>query len=254
MAKKRIKVSPKIKADLQKEINSECPFCANQDVSNFEIHHIDGVPSNSIDSENLLLLCPTCHTRIEKKDISREEVVKKKSDLLNKSWKIEFVSVVIDSNNCNWKVSEKNEMAFFDKEGSKSPHPILNFTFVSHLSKTAVLKTVKVKVKRLPHGLSGPGPEPSVLKPLIMYHIQLSYKKEIIFFQLVNPIEIPAQRAFMFQVELSDGNNEREAYPIDGRIVTYFTFKFSDSIIVKSPAIYFNCNDDNESMVIRTLS
>lgn len=246
--RKRIKVPPKIKAHLQKEINSECPFCNNQDVGSFEIHHIDSIPSNSAISENLLLLCPTCHTKIEKRDISHEDVLKKKTGLKNRSWKVEFVSVVIDNTNCNWEASKKNELAFFDKEGNKSPHPILNFTFINHLSKTAVLKAIEVKVKRLPQGISGLSHEPTVLKSLVKYRIQLSYKNEINIKQFVNPIEIPSGRAFMFQVELSDGDNEKEVYPIDGRIATYFTFKFSDGVIVKAPTICFNCNDENEPM------
>jgi hypothetical protein len=48
---KKIRVSipkvNKVRADLQKEIASLCPFCDNADVGHFEIHHIDENPSNN---------------------------------------------------------------------------------------------------------------------------------------------------------------------------------------------------------------
>jgi len=65
---KRISVPYKIKALLQKEINSKCPFCNSDDVAHFEVHHIDGNPVNN-DLMNLILICPTCHSKMEKGDI-----------------------------------------------------------------------------------------------------------------------------------------------------------------------------------------
>ena len=69
--KPRVKVSQKNRALLQKEINSKCPFCPSEDVGHFEPHHIDGDRSKS-ELTNLLLVCPTCHSKIEKGDITRE--------------------------------------------------------------------------------------------------------------------------------------------------------------------------------------
>lgn len=74
---KRKKLPPKVRAILQKEIRSECPFCRSDDVAHFEVHHIDSDRSND-ELPNLLMLCPTCHSRIEKGDISREQVERKK--------------------------------------------------------------------------------------------------------------------------------------------------------------------------------
>ena len=71
----------KVKANLQKEIGSVCPFCDNEEVGHFEIHHIDENPSNN-EVGNLLLLCPTCHSKITKGDISSIDVYKKKVSLL----------------------------------------------------------------------------------------------------------------------------------------------------------------------------
>jgi|GEM_PF-871492 hypothetical protein len=72
----RRKVVPyKIRAVLQKEVGSVCPFCQSTDVGHFEVHHIDGIPANN-QLSNLIMLCPTCHSKIEKGDIVKEEVIK----------------------------------------------------------------------------------------------------------------------------------------------------------------------------------
>ncbi|MCO5230494.1 MAG: HNH endonuclease [Chitinophagales bacterium] len=77
----RIPKENKVRAELQKEIGSTCPFCENTEVGHFEIHHIDEDPSNN-ETGNLLLLCPICHSKITKGDISNIEVFKKKIALL----------------------------------------------------------------------------------------------------------------------------------------------------------------------------
>jgi hypothetical protein len=78
--KRRPAIPQKIKALLQKEINSKCPICPNEDVEHFQIHHIDENPENN-NFENLLMLCPTCHSKITKKDISEEKVIEYKNNL-----------------------------------------------------------------------------------------------------------------------------------------------------------------------------
>ncbi len=78
--KKRKSIPAKTKAKLQKEIKSECPFCGNEDVEHFQIHHIDENPSNDV-FDNLLLICPTCHSKITKGDINSEVVLQKKISL-----------------------------------------------------------------------------------------------------------------------------------------------------------------------------
>tara|TARA_B100000678_G_scaffold286979_1_gene292676 strand:- start:1509 stop:2198 length:690 start_codon:yes stop_codon:yes gene_type:complete len=70
----------KTKALLQKEINSTCPFCESLDVDHFQIHHIDeNLENNSKD--NLLMLCPTCHSKITKGDITMDQVKNCKTKL-----------------------------------------------------------------------------------------------------------------------------------------------------------------------------
>lgn len=250
----RVKVSPNTKAKLQKEINSECPFCSNNEVGCFEIHHIDGNKTNN-DYMNLLMLCPTCHAKIEKGEITTEEVVKMKKELQLSNGKIEFVAVVVENSICKWEVSLVNEHAFFKKENNnKSDHPILNFSFINHLSKTVVLKTIEVKVKELQRGLSGIGPEPTVLKPLIKYHLALKYGNDVHVLHLQNPILVPTTKGFLFQIELFMSDRDENIYPIDGRLATYFTFHFSGGIKVKPPTICFNCNNENEPIKIYKLN
>lgn len=78
--KKRPTIPAKIKALLQKEINSKCPFCISTDVDHFHYHHINENPSNN-EVSNLLMVCPLCHSKITKRDISKEEVIEKKKAL-----------------------------------------------------------------------------------------------------------------------------------------------------------------------------
>lgn len=75
--KTRKPIPYKTKSILQKEIGSVCPFCENKDVEHFEIHHIDENPENN-ELSNLIMLCPTCHSKITKSDITKAEVVKMK--------------------------------------------------------------------------------------------------------------------------------------------------------------------------------
>ncbi len=71
--KPRKAIPKKIERLLQKEISNKCPipYCDNTDVQIFEIHHIDNEPLNN-DFENLLLLCPNCHSKIPDKGISND--------------------------------------------------------------------------------------------------------------------------------------------------------------------------------------
>ncbi len=77
----RIPKENKVRAELQKEIGSVCPFCDNSEVGHFQIHHIDENPANN-DTGNLILLCSICHSKITKGDLVQIEVYKKKIELL----------------------------------------------------------------------------------------------------------------------------------------------------------------------------
>jgi hypothetical protein len=79
--KKRISPLPYIKAELQREIGSRCPFCPSEDVGHFEFHHIDGKRSRTVAS-NLLMLCRQCHSKFTKKEWKNSEAREKKRALL----------------------------------------------------------------------------------------------------------------------------------------------------------------------------
>jgi hypothetical protein len=243
--KDRKRIPYKVKAVLQKEINSECPFCSNQEVECFEAHHIDEDPSNN-DIQNLILLCAVCHSKIEKNIITQEEVVARKNELKLRSWKIEFASATIDSS-CGWVVSEANEYAFFCNEREPN-NPVLNFTFINHLSRTVVLRTIVARYEALFSGISGPPPEAKVLSPLYRYHIPLNYRNNTL--HLENPIAVPVSEAFQFQVELSQGAGYNLSRPFNRRKALYFTFHFSSAVTVNVPTIFFNCNSENEGITL----
>jgi len=83
MKKKRVNVPRKTQILLQKEIGSICPFCPNEEVEHFQIHHIDGNPANN-KPDNLLMVCPTCHSKITKGDIMLNDVKDKKCSVMSK--------------------------------------------------------------------------------------------------------------------------------------------------------------------------
>ena len=248
--KKRPPIPYKVKSKLQKEADSECPFLSNQDIECFEVHHIDENPENN-DFENLLFLCANCHTKITKRDISIQEVKRIKSGLAFRMNKVEFVSAFIDSENCSWELSNENEYAFFNTgEESKSPFPIINFTFINHSSRTIILKRINLKAKFLPRGISGI-PKASVLKPLTKFQIQITEENN--FLNLSNPIQVPSDIAFFFQIELSK-KSCGEIYEIKGRVILNFSFEFSNSITLTIPKLFLNCTSDEERFKISTLS
>jgi 5-methylcytosine-specific restriction endonuclease McrA len=79
-SKPRKTISSKIRSILQKEIKSSCPICKNEDVEHFHVHHIDENPMNN-ELDNLLMLCPNCHSKITKGDIKYEKIILIKKNL-----------------------------------------------------------------------------------------------------------------------------------------------------------------------------
>lgn len=80
ITKKRKGVSAKLRRELQKEADSKCPFCSNDDVAIHEVHHIDENPANNV-FENLIHVCGNCHSKITVGTISRETVADMKQKL-----------------------------------------------------------------------------------------------------------------------------------------------------------------------------
>jgi uncharacterized protein (UPF0179 family) len=132
----------KVRAELQKEVGSTCPFCDSDDVGHFEIHHIDNNPSNN-ELRNLILLCPTCHSKITKGDIAPVQVFEKKIELImrpktsNKGQSISIKkinnAVIGDNNNVTIKQSTKKTVQKYP-EGCIG-HEIQKTNYVSHLIK-----------------------------------------------------------------------------------------------------------------------
>ena len=61
--KPRKKPTQRMRALLQKEIESQCPFCLSKEVDTFEVHHIDENHKNN-ELNNLIILCPICHKKL----------------------------------------------------------------------------------------------------------------------------------------------------------------------------------------------
>lgn len=248
----KIKQGTKIRSLLQREINSICPLCGSSEVGHFQIHHIDEMPENN-DLTNLILLCPTCHSKITKGDITREEVERIKKGLIVK-YQIECASITVDSRNCSWKSYENFPNAFINESNSKSPFPILNFSFINHTEKTVLLTDIYLKAKHLFSGFSGP-PTSSILKSLAKIKISLPQQGETARHQLTNEIIVQSGSAFKFQVQIfSSSVIDHETYLIHGKKVLYFTFVFSSNISLECPPIFLNCKSENEEMKICTLS
>lgn len=241
MAKKnRIKIPQvnKVRAILQQEINSKCPNCENTDVGHFEIHHIDENPSNN-KLENLILLCPTCHSKITKGDIQIDEVKKWKNNLINRNADIQFISVTIDNENCGWGAI-KGAINAFEAVHFKSLFPIFNFTFINNSVKTILLTNIELKNKRLPIGLSGPMIEiPTILRPTIKYKIRLPKDGETVNTILNNEIIIPKNTAFKFQIEVFDEYME-SFMPPHNKYALNFKFGFNNDFYVDAPMILLN--------------
>lgn len=244
-----IKQRTKIHSTLQQEIDSICPLCDNTDVGHFEIHHIDENPENN-KIVNLFLLCPTCHSKITKGDISRKEVEDVKRTLPVRR-QIECASITIDSENCSWKTYDNITNAFIDRRTNKSPFPILNFSLINHSLETVLFTEIQLKAKHLYSGLAGI-PQPRFLKSIAKFKIQVPNENATTEFKLINEIEVPSGQAFKFQVQLYT-HRDNENFPIDGRKVLYFTFKFNKNVSVKAPIVFLNCKSENEKMQIRIL-
>lgn len=236
----------KVRAELQKEINSVCPFCDNDDVGHFEIHHMDEDPSNN-ENTNLILICPTCHSKITKGDISKKEVAQRKESLRVKKENIQFISVGVDSSNCSWEPIKDVSNAFEAVE-MKSLFPIFNFSFINNYDQTILLTNIIIKVKRLPIGLAGPDiPLPNILRPVIKYKLKIPSDREKVNYKLEEEIEIPKERAFKFQLELFDESMERFKSPFN-KYVLYFEFGFNNDFYIKIPDVLLNTKEDYDEL------
>lgn len=235
----------KLMAELLQEVNSRCPFCSSLDVGVFHLHHIDEDPSHH-DKNNLLPVCPTCHAKIDKKDITMEMVRAAKISALNRHVKIEFVSAVIAEEQCRW--YQEKENCFYKGDNDKPGIPVISFTLINHFPNTVVLKTIRMYVKHLPSGLSGI-PQAAALNSVFKYRLYMKKLGENIY-PLQQPLQIPAEVAAKFDAEVySKMVGDIDIAPI-GRYVLYFTFDFSGGISLTIPPVFLNCCGENEPLTI----
>jgi hypothetical protein len=142
---RRKSIPQKTKMQLQKEVNSHCPFCESDDVDHFQFHHIDENTENN-DPSNLLMLCPTCHSKITKRDIIRSEVeeIKKRLVEATPSGKLKMGTVVSFNGKVGSAVVGDNNKVTVNikKQTKKNKYPVGSLganndktNYISHLIK-----------------------------------------------------------------------------------------------------------------------
>lgn len=247
--KVRRKVPAKTRALLQKESQSRCPFCHNEEVAHHEVHHIDENPANN-DVFNLILLCRNCHGKITAGAISRKQVIEIKNNIATASAGIELAAIQVDTS-CAWEISEENPMAFFlDRESDKHPNLILNVTIINHQPRTVVLHEIELKGNYLFSGLSGPPAEPRILRPLARYTIHLPASGRKSKLQIKEQLEIPSGAAAQFQLEVAGFKEGERTHRITGRKALRFTLQFSSNLSVNLPPVFLNTIDENPGITI----
>lgn len=244
--RKSIPQEKKIRAVLQKEINSQCPFCPSEDVGHFEVHHIDENPSNN-DILNLILVCPTCHSKITKSDILKAEVLQAKLGQRNHAINIEVAAVTIDKTSCSWE-NGKNKNTFYKKNTNENLAPLFNFTLINHSAKTVLLWRIKVYAKHVFVGISGIPPA-SVLKPLAKYFIPVNYSPDGVMYVLAEPIQIPANQSVLFQIAFAEDAGTEYHY-FDHASQLNLIFYFNNDLNANSPDLLLNCDDKNQKMKV----
>lgn len=112
-----------MRALLQSEIKSQCPFCKSQEVDTFEVHHLNENPEDDR-FENEIMICPTCHAKITAGTISRNDVFVKKYELVmaskqtksssaaNVSMRDVEIGIVGDNNNVTMKTVKKKVVKY----------------------------------------------------------------------------------------------------------------------------------------------
>ena len=161
----RKNIPNKVRALLQKEISSQCPFCYNEDVDHFEVHHIDSNAENN-DITNLIMLCPICHSKITKGDILLENVIemKKKISSLNKGEDImtkminfnrEIDTAIVGDNNTVNIINKKTKNKSKYPEGSIG-FDLLKANYISYLiGRFNEYKEYEVGKENMKYGLFG---------------------------------------------------------------------------------------------------
>jgi hypothetical protein len=249
-SRKPIPQEKKVRAVLQKEIDSQCPFCPSEEVGHFEIHHIDEDPSNNSQA-NLLLVCPTCHSKITKKDITQNEVLKAKLDGCTHNKDIEIAAVTIDELSCSWK-NGKLKNTFYRNSVKENLAPVLKLTVINHSNKTALLWRIKAFARHVFVGINGIPPA-SFVKPIAQYFIPVNYSEEGVQLVLPEPIQIPSNQSAMFQVTLAEDAGSEYHY-FDHATQLNFIFDFNGDVLIKSADLFLNCESKHKKQQVIFIS
>ena len=107
--KNRKTVSQKLMKLLIKEIDSKCPLpnCGDKNIEIFHVHHLDNNPQNN-SFENLIYLCPSCHSKIPNKGITDDFIKLIKTFLMSNQSKIHTPDSIGSNGETNYVVKNIN--------------------------------------------------------------------------------------------------------------------------------------------------
>ncbi len=135
MTLKRKNPTYRQKVRLLQESMNQCSFCDFSDAGRIQFHHIDENPANTI-LENLISVCPNCHSLIGEKAIAEDEVLNKKQELKS-----------------NLKLEKKKEITNIKISKSTLNNPIVGNNNVININ--VKKQTGKKIVQKYPEGSIG---------------------------------------------------------------------------------------------------
>lgn len=248
--KPRKPLSNKMRARLQKEINSKCPFCEDEDVEYFEAHHIDEDPSNTVLS-NMLLLCRKCHSKVGERIITKQQTEHFKANLANIGKNIEVYKIEVISENYCWRPYPHLKNAFRLEWEIANDFPIFQFHLVNNYNRTVVLTDIELQVKHLFSGF-GDLPQPCEVPKSNVYNIFIESNKRVHKVNNFNGLQIPSKQAVTIQVEVAQKLDD-VFINLDKRMILYFSLKFSGNILLDLPRIFINTDNENEGVPVYVL-
>jgi hypothetical protein len=237
---RRVKPTRKMLIRLQKEINSQCPFCNNEEVEHFDVHHIDKDSSNTV-FVNLILLCKNCHAKADAGDITKEQIFEIKNQ------KERFTNIgcdiSIDRGNCSWESIKNIHNAFQLTKGILSTFPVLRFHFINHTEKTIVLRSVELNVKHLFSGMSGL-PRPSTVHRSEILELVVENSHALMELE---ETQIPSKHAYTLCLRILEKSGGEYFVP-DSRQILQFSFKFNNGVDVLPPRVMLNTDNETEGI------
>lgn len=193
------------------------------------------------------MLCPTCHSKITKGDVTESEVSKVKFRLSQRGSIVVLEDVILKSRYCSWKISGKDDYSFIRTSGSQTGKPIFEFRFINHSNKTVILKSIESFLNVVPSSLNGVGEpdsmygSPGPVRSIITYDLKVEYDERVVH-RPETTIEVQSKRAFSFQTMFYTGRG-KDKLNITGRTTLDVVFRFSDGHEVVAPTLFLNCDN-----------